>query len=229
MRRRLAAPARNLRREHAVAALGRIETADLGQRIGPVAAQDLEEQDDLLPVFRMLAWDERFELGELAARDLHLVEKPGERSGERRRLSRRQRPRALDPPPAQHEPRQHQAAAQLRHGGRRVDVAVIALVAEERKLVRIEIADRHEPRQQQRLPFARAQERLAQRAHRAPGRQQDGVARESGRIAAAFVEKPFGERVEERLIGRDIVNPRHSLSARSAACRAAPRSRRGPL
>ena len=141
---------------------------------------------------------------EVAALGLHLVEKARELGGERRRLARRERTGALRSAPGEHQPRQHQAAAQLRHGGRNVErVAALAFVAEQRQFVGVEIAHRHEPRQQQRAPRARAQERLGERAHGAPRRQQDGHARERQRIVAGARHQTRDQRVEKRQLAAE--------------------------
>ena len=66
MRRRMMEPVIRLRPQHAVAPLGRVETADLGERKRPIFAHDIEECEHPLPMLGVLLRHERGEIVERA-------------------------------------------------------------------------------------------------------------------------------------------------------------------
>jgi hypothetical protein len=76
--------------------------------------------------------------------------------------------------------RQAKLAAEARHGRRKLGRgrAFGDVLAARHQLVGIEIAERAQPRQQQRPARATTQESLVQRAAAAPRRQQHGLPRE---------------------------------------------------
>ena len=114
--------------------------------------------------------------------------------------------------PAEHQTGQQQAAAQLRYRRRDRQSRIIGALADaKRDLIGFEVADRAQPRQQQRRAgialFARqTQKGLAQRTRRAAGRQQHRHARQPQRVALGHAEQAARKRRQKRAVRRNGVN-----------------------
>ena len=123
----------------------------------------------------------------------------GERAGQRRRLARRQRTAASAAPAST----SCASSRRRRSGGTAGGTSSAAVLASPiGQLLGVEIADRHQARQQQRAAVARAQERLAQaRTARRVGSRTVMRARASG-IAAGARQNPGDQRVEKRQLRR---------------------------
>ena len=111
------------------------------------------------------------------------------------------------PPPFRHQPGQQQPAAQFRDRRRDRQIAALRGIFDGGELIRLEVADRPQPRQQQRSPGlpsvgCGAQKRLAQRPHRAPRRQQHRNPRQYQRIAAGERQQSLGQGRQKRALGR---------------------------
>ncbi len=148
---------------------------------------------------------QRIEPGKIEPLGLDLIEQAGQLAGQTHRLVLARRLAAhlshvLDQLPEQ------KLALERRHNRRQVHAVTHGLgrrLAREQKLLRVEIAERHEARQEQRAAVRGAQESLLQGAAGAPRRQQNGAARERQRIAVRAPQQPARERIDEGDAGRN--------------------------
>ena len=209
--RRSGAPQHRLPPQQQVPPLRRIERAFRCKDAWPGLWQDVEKPQHQLPMRREIVRRQFAQPAEIGAIDRRRVEEARQRRRQRRRLAGQKRVAALLAP-AQDELRQQQAAAQF--GDRRRDRQgriVGALAAAKRDLVGFEIADRPQPRQQERRAGAarlagQSQKAFAQRPGGAAGRQQDGHAGEAQRIARRLVEQAARQYAKKRPIRRNCVN-----------------------
>ena len=216
--RRRPAPLGRLLGEQAVAAVGRVDRTFGGEDAGPSPRQDFEKAADDLPMLGQIGRRQIGEPRKARALGRHRVEKPRQTGGECCGLARQQRVAAAPPAPLQHQPGQQQPAPHFRDRRRHLQAAILDRVLEpdldssldQRQFFRIEVADRPHPRQQQRrsrlAPIGQhAQKGIAQGAHGAPGRQQNGDPRQCQRVAAGAGEQTLGQGREKRPVWRDRV------------------------
>ena len=214
--------------DQAVAPVGRVEAAFGGQQCWPVAGDDGQQVERDLPVGGQRIRGQVGQAVEAQALDLDLVQQVGQLVGQAHGLARRQPP-AVGPaaaPPGHDLTGQQQAAALLGDGRRQRVVGYRGVgQAGQHHLLFVHVADRTHARQQQPAHRAPAQERLGQRAHRAPvGQQHDHVGQALG-VAAGAGFKSGCQRVGEGHAGGDrkkawarcrVRRRGHSASMRSA-------------
>jgi hypothetical protein len=155
--RRHRAPLGGLARDQAVAALGRVERAFRLEDRRPLARQDVEETQHGLPVLGKLGRGQIPEPGKIGALGRRRVDQARERPRQRGGLAGKQRVGALARAPLEHQPGQQQRPAQFRDRRRHRKAGLLGPVAGaavEPQFVGVEIADRAQPRQQQRRPAA---------------------------------------------------------------------------
>ena len=194
-------PQLGLQGQHPVAPVGRIDDPAFGQDPRPGVADDGQEVDRLLP---MPGQGFRHKIGqpvEAQAFGMDLVDQAGQLVGQAQGLGRPQRRFA----PGQDQPGQQHAPPAARNrrrqvGGRRQARRRLGF---DLQRLRVDIAQGAHPRQQGRPAVGLAQERVPQRPHGAPGRQQDPHGAQRQGVAAGAVQKAGGQRVDERHAGRD--------------------------
>ena len=140
----------------------------------------------------------------------HVIEQPGKIVGERerrRRVAHHERRLAgrgfQSLRPGMDEPRQEKAPLQAAECGRQVERVRGGDAARhvgEHELVLVDVADRHDARQQRRLDPEHVEERVARKPAGATGRQEDGGRGKNQRIGAEQVvgEPAVLERADER-------------------------------
>ena len=119
---------------------------------------------------------------------------------------------------------QQQLAAQRGDGRRQIEFAALPqrlVTAGQQDFIGIDIAQRLQLRQQQRLAIAAAQEGFLQCAAGSARGQQDAIARKDKRIASRLGQKAAGKRVEKSGPGRDGEDVAPALGHGAAATRAA--------
>ena len=187
----MSAPQRRLAPQQPVAPLGRVERAFGLEDRRPLPRQDVEKAQHHLPVlgqFRRRQVAQSVEAGALGRR---LVEQPGERRRQRGGLSRQQRLVA-----ARRAPARAPAGSAAGGGATRGSPAGCPgsdrrpLGAAERDLVVVEIADRPQPRQQQRRAGSLPSPSGAETPRAAPAPRAGSAAARSSAAAAADRRRP---------------------------------------
>ena len=176
---RLARKAGGFGRDHAVAARGRLDRLALGKNARPVFARDGEEFQGELPVFVEVVGHEPIEP---LPRDLahrHVVDQAGEVVRERQRGGRRAdherrggggfRPHPLGK--GKHQTPERQAARESRQGGRQIERLRRPRRFIKGKLVLVDIAEGHDPRQDGGFDAEHVEEGIAGEPAGAAGRQ----------------------------------------------------------
>ena len=188
-----------------VAPRRRIDFAVLGQNRRPVLGHDLQEVESLLPVRRQFGGRQIRQAVEGQPLGLGLVEQSRQRLSEQDRLFHRGVLRALHDQPRQHKLPFHIGNRRRRIEQRRALRRQI-LAGRKGEFVLVDIADRAHARQQQGGAAAQPEERLAQGAAGAAGRQQNQDRREPLRRTAEPVEQAAGQGGDEIPMGRNGVD-----------------------
>ena len=199
-----------------VAPLGRLDLAALGEDRRPRLAHDLvQEAQRELPVFVVLAGHQRVELVPRHLPRGHVVHQPRQRVGERQRGGRivgDQRRIALAADRLRRRPfadelRQQQPALEAAELVGEIERARIGGVGED-ELVLVDVADRHDARQDRGVGAGHVEESVARQPAGAPRRQ---------------VERGGGERQRIAGVGKALDQRAVAQRARSASARTAPR------
>ena len=202
--------AARLRRDQAVAPLRRLDGAALGEDRRPVSRATCRNSQRDLPILVEMVGHQPVEALPRHLARRHVVDQPREIVGERERrrrvahdsggspaaapaasaqawTSRASRKRRSRPPSAGGRSRASAAASAGRHVG-------------EHELVLVDVADRHDARQQRRLDPEHVEEGIAREPAGAPGRQEDRRRGKGQRIGRRQpVDEPaVAERAEER-------------------------------
>ena len=210
MCRRFRLPAFRKPLQQRIAACGGVHQALLRQNLRPVVGDEGEEAQHLLPVRRVFLRREMGQSFRVAPGDLDFVEQTGKRAGEPRGLINGACTRERGPAWGLAEPldeaREHEPSLKRRDGIRQRLVLFVA----EARLVLVDVAERADARQQQRLPRRSAHEGEAERAASASRRQQDREPAQCQRIDRIERHDPAGEQalrqgIDERGMGRHRV------------------------
>ena len=185
--------------QQAVAPLGRVEGAFLGEHRGPGLADHAENLAARLPVRRQLVGHEPVEPVEGHPLGLQLVEQQGKLAGKAQRV-------LLAAGHGAEQARQQELAAQRADRGRQGQVDR----AGEQQLVRLDLADRLDARQQQGAAVGLPHERLAQAAAGAPGRQQHEHVGERRAVVADLRQQACRQGVDERQCGGNRGDRHHA-------------------
>ncbi len=152
-----------------VAPLGAVQAFGLGQISGPGLGDDIEKGDRLLPMFGefVVRADQGLEILKVEPFRRDLVHQAGQFLGQAQRLVRR-----FGAPGNRADERCQQGlAAHAGQGRGNVEAARRVVLAAQRQVVGVEVAEGGEPRQQHGAAAGGAQERLGQGADGAPCRQ----------------------------------------------------------
>ena len=190
--------ARGLGAQEMVAPGGRVDEALLGEESRPVLGRDLQEIEGDLEITRVVVGRQPIDRLPADAGDLHVVDEArqirrelgrvGGRGGDEDGVVRAEvEELAADaPPPGERQPGQRQPARQARDRRRQKQPLGVGLERRiEEVVLLVDVADRQDARQDGRAAAEPLDQRLAERPHRAAGRQEHGRIGERQRIADA--------------------------------------------
>ena len=180
--------ARGFRLDQAVASLGGFDPADFLQVLRPRLARDAQEFERVLPVFVELVGHQFVERFPGDAARHHVVHQPRQIAGQRQRRRRptdheRRRYRAFRP--CRNQMRQCQAALQFAEPWRNVErrhAAELFGAFRKRQFVLVDVAERHDARQDRRVRLQFIEKDFPRQPPGAPCRQIERRAREIERI-----------------------------------------------
>ena len=182
--------ARGFRLDQAVAPFGGFDPADFLQMLRPCLARDAQEFQRVLPVFVELVGHQFVERFPGDAARHHVVHQPRQIAGQRQCRGRaadheRRRHRAFRP--CRDQMRQRQAALQFAEPWRNVErrhAAELFGAFRKRQLVLVDVAERHDARQDRRVRLQLIEKDLPRQPSCAPGRQIERRRCEIERVAA---------------------------------------------